>query len=391
MDSIEKIFTDIHIFKDESKLFPEYVPSSLPHREEQIKLLATYLSGLLIPSSYAFYRVICYGPTGTGKTAVNKYFGKLIQNEAKKKGINLYYVHVNCHIERTYFMIVKKIVEGLFPQIPKKGFSPQQLLEELLKYMEEEDIKILLCLDESDYLIRTEPDILYSLTRLTEKEASKNRISLVLILRDITLLYKLEESTLSTLQKNLIRFDPYTSAQLYTILKERCEEAFMPDTVGDETIQMISKIVGVDNNGKGDARFALEILWKAAKIAISSGEKKLTPEHVRKALSETYPSLNLEIINSLDKHEKILLKALAIALKEIKQSQINMGKLNKYYKLVCEEASEKPLKYTQLWTYLQRLKNKNLINIEVKNLKRGRSGLISIDIPAEIIIKNIKI
>jgi cell division control protein 6 len=391
VNSIEELFKGVQIFKDESKLFPEYVPSSLPHREEQIKSLATYLGGLLIPSNYAFYRVICYGPTGTGKTAVNKYFGKLIQQEAKNKGINLYYVHVNCHIERTYFMIVKKIVESLFPQIPKRGFSPQQMLEELLKYLEEEDIKLLLCLDESDYLIRTDPDILYNLTRLAEKELGKNRISLILILRDITLLYNLEESTLSTLQKNTIKFDPYTSAQLFTILKERSEEAFIPGVVNDEIIQMISRIVGADNNGKGDARFALEILWKAGKIAINSGDKQLIPEHVRKALSEVYPYLNLEMINSLEKQEKILLKALALALKELKQSQINVGRLNKYYKLVCEEYSEKPLKYTQLWSYLQRLKNKNLINIKVSNLKRGRSSLISIDIPAEVIIKNIKI
>jgi cell division control protein 6 len=265
------------------------------------------------------------------------------------------------------------------------------MLEELLKYLEEEDIKLLLCLDESDYLIRTDPDILYNLTRLAEKELGKNRISLILILRDITLLYNLEESTLSTLQKNTIKFDPYTSAQLFTILKERSEEAFIPGVVNDEIIQMISRIVGANNNGKGDARFALEILWKAGKIAINSGDKQLIPEHVRKALSEVYPYLNLEMINSLEKQEKILLKALALALKELKQSQINVGRLNKYYKLVCEEYSEKPLKYTQLWSYLQRLKNKNLINIKVSNLKRGRSSLISIDIPAEVIIKNIKI
>jgi len=76
-NNISRLFNFPSLFKDESKLFPEYVPSHLPHREEQLNLLASYFNGLLNYNDFPFYRVICYGPVGTGKTAVVKFFGKL--------------------------------------------------------------------------------------------------------------------------------------------------------------------------------------------------------------------------------------------------------------------------------------------------------------------------
>jgi len=62
-------------------------------------------------------------------------------------------------------MVVRKIIESLIPNIPKRGFSPQQLLDWLIDYLEEENLRILLTLDEADYLIRSEADTLYDLTR----------------------------------------------------------------------------------------------------------------------------------------------------------------------------------------------------------------------------------
>src|SRR5579875_2524835 len=117
-NDFERYFRSSYLFKDESKLFPEHVPAYLPFREEQIKRLIFFFRGLVEPENFVFYRAICYGPAGTGKIAVAKFFGKLIIEEAKKKGTNLRFIHINCHLERTYFMIVSKIAESLIAGIP---------------------------------------------------------------------------------------------------------------------------------------------------------------------------------------------------------------------------------------------------------------------------------
>lgn len=390
-NDISRLFNLPSLFKDESKLFPEYVPSHLPYREAQINLLASYLKGLLSYSEFPFYRVICHGPVGTGKTAAVKLFGKTLSEEANRRGINLQYVHVNCQIERTKFMVIRKTVESLIPSVPKRGFSPQQLLNWLIDYLEDENIRLLLTLDEADYLIRNEADTLYDLTRLPEVSKGRSRISFILILRDISLIYRLDESILSTLQKNVIKFDPYKSNELYEILKERSEEALQPDVVSDEIIEEISKKIGSDKGGNGDARFALEVLWRSVKIAEIKMAKRVNFDHLKLAFSEMYPGFNQELIQSLDKHEKIILKSIARVLKTYGSPSIPIMKVRDSYNLVCEEYGEAPRRYTQFWTYIRSLKNKGLINVEVKSIGRGRRSFISLDIPSEIVEKNLEI
>jgi len=390
-NDISRLFKMPTLFKDESKLFPEYVPSHLPHREEQLNLLASYLKGLVNYNDFPFYRIICHGPVGTGKTAVVRLFGKILADEANRRGINLQYVHVNCQIERTKFMVVRKTIESLIPSIPKRGFSPQQLLGWLIEYLEDENIRHLLALDEADYLIRTEADTLYDLTRLPEISKGKSRISFILILRDISLIYRLDESILSTLQKNAIKFDPYKSNELFTILKERAEEALQPDVINDKIIEEIVRRIGYDKGGNGDARFALEVLWRSVKIAEMKMLDKVSLEHVKMAFSEMYPGFNQEIVQNLDKHEKIILKAIARAFKNYASSSIPIMKIKENYNIVCEEFGEVPRRYTQFWTYIKNLKDKGLINVEVKSVGRGRRSFISLDIPSEIIEKNVEI
>jgi len=396
MNNLREVFERGNIFKDESKLFPEYIPQHLPHREEQIKLLSSYLINLISPYNYGFYKVICIGPVGTGKTATVKYFGKILEEEAKKAGTKLFYIHVNCYIERTFFLIINKVLRYFIPQIPKRGFSTSEYFPYLLEYLESENLKLILTLDEFDYILRKsnedkeERENLYRLLRYPELNIGKNRISLILILRNHTSIYNLEESILSVLQKNIIIFEPYTSAQLFSILEERVEEAFMPNAVSKQILEMIVKKVGIDYNGKGDARYALEILWKAGKVAELRKDNKILPEDVRIAFSETSPMLNLEILNSLKKHEKLLLLAIARTLKKSGSAYAEINKVKEQYKLVCEEYNEKPRKSVQVWEYLQNLKKLDLINYEIKNIKRGRRGYISSDIPISIIEKELK-
>ncbi|HDJ66987.1 MAG TPA: hypothetical protein ENF33_04695, partial [Nitrososphaeria archaeon] len=77
----------MRIFRDEEKLSPEYVPRALPHREEELKLLKTFFSGVVAGTSRISTRVIITGSVGTGKSALVKLFGRQAREEARRRGI----------------------------------------------------------------------------------------------------------------------------------------------------------------------------------------------------------------------------------------------------------------------------------------------------------------
>ena len=74
------------IFKAEEKLSPDYIPSRLPHRDNELRLLRTFFSGVISGSANISTRVIITGSVGTGKSALVKLFGTRAVEEAKRKG-----------------------------------------------------------------------------------------------------------------------------------------------------------------------------------------------------------------------------------------------------------------------------------------------------------------
>jgi len=52
------------VFRDESVLFPEYVPHTIPHRMDQIRTLEFYFQSVVEKSPQASQNVLLYGPVG---------------------------------------------------------------------------------------------------------------------------------------------------------------------------------------------------------------------------------------------------------------------------------------------------------------------------------------
>ncbi|MEM2367974.1 MAG: cell division control protein Cdc6, partial [Candidatus Bathyarchaeia archaeon] len=75
------------VFKDEAKLDINYVPSRLPHREAEMRLLAEFFSFALSAPGKMAQRVLIVGDVGTGKTALSQRFGADLTQQAKQKGI----------------------------------------------------------------------------------------------------------------------------------------------------------------------------------------------------------------------------------------------------------------------------------------------------------------
>lgn len=382
-------YAEHSVFKDENRLSIEYVPQNLPHREKELGLLDLFFKSILDRPGGMSQRVLICGGIGVGKTVITKLFGARIETRAQRKGINLRYVHVNCRVNKSLFTVLRRVVDTLNIPFPSRGYSDEELLHSLMKYFDDQNTYLILALDELESLIREEgSEPLYSLTRFQEERLNgPQRISIICILRDLLILKTIDESTMSTLQHNVIDLDKYTHSQLRDILDYRVSEAFWENVVRPDTIQLISDMT----SGRGDARYAIEILWRAGKFADSEGANEVLPEHARKASASIYPSIRKETLNFLGLHEILLLLGIGRKLGQAESAYITMGEAEEAYRIVCEEYDKKPHGHTKIWECVQELEDLGIIITKISGVgMRGKTTLIGIpEVPASILEKEI--
>jgi cell division control protein 6 len=378
------VTTHHSVFKDEAKLDINYIPRRLPHREKEHRLLMEFFNFLLRFPKRMAQRVIITGDVGTGKTALGQRFGADITLEANKRGVNFHYVHVNCREYRgKLFLILQHALAVFRPRFPKRGYSAEELLRTLLQTLDEENAYIILTLDEFDALIDREgSETVYKLTRLQEISQGKpQRISLIFIIRDLKSTEKLDASSRSTLQRNVISLEKYEKDQLIDILNERVSMAFAPSTVSEDIVSLVAEL-GFSESG--NARFAIELLWRAGKYADAEDMDDVTPECVRKAVSRIIPTIRRSELASLGLHEKLFLLGVARFFKESQSAYASLSEIEEAYAVVCEEFGEHPHSHTQLWKYVQFLSALGILKTEVATTAtRGRAMRVSLpSIPA---------
>ena len=365
------------VFKDETKLDITYIPNRLPHRDRELRLLMEFFSFILQFPGKMAQRVIIFGDVGTGKTVLSQRFGVDITHEANKLGINLRYVHVNCREYRgSLFLILYHIVSVFHPTFPRRGYSAEELLRILLQILDEENAYVILALDEFESLVERESsEAVYKLTRLQEIRQDKpQRLSLICILRDLKAIERLDASTRSTLQSNIISLVKYSKQQLIDILNDRVSLAFKSLTVPEDTISLTAEIAFSEG---GNARFGIELLWRAGKYADAEDLDVVAPECVRKAVSSIIPTMRKSDLASLSFHEKLFLLGIARIFKEGQKAYISLTDAEQAYAVVCEEFNMRAHSHTQLWKYLQTLSNVGIVETEVSAAgNRGRSTLI---------------
>jgi cell division control protein 6 len=372
------------VFKDEAKLDINYIPSRLPHREKEHRLLMEFFDFLLRFPERMAQRVIITGDVGTGKTALAQRFGADITLEANKLGVNLRYVHVNCREYRgKLFLILQHALAVFRPSFPKRGYSAEEVLSTLVQSLDEENTFMILTLDEFGSLIEREgSEAVYKLTRLQEMRPNKpQRISLICILRDLKSTERLDASAKSTLQRNVISLEKYSQEQLTDILNDRVQMAFEPSTVSEDVVSLTAELAFSES---GNARFAIELLWRAGKYADAEGLGIVSPECLRKAVSSIIPTLRKSELASLELHEKLFLLGVARLFKESQKAYASLSEVEKAYAVVCEEFDEQPHSHTQLWKYAHFLSALGILRTEVATTStRGRSTRVSLpSIPA---------
>ncbi len=329
------------IFRDKNKLSPRYVPERLPHREKQIEnLFSIYGDALEDIEGFLLKVTQVVGDVGTGKTCTVLRFGRIMEEEATKRGINLQHIYINGRLEGTSrFTLYQKILTLAAPAISARSLSPEEMLFHLLRYLNSEGKYLLISFDEIDYFCkRSKEHIVYDLTRLNEVDPTSpcNIIGVIFIARDLSYHSLLEPSELSTLGRGIIEFPRYNSEQIKDILADRVELAFNPGVIDEDVLEFISDVT-VRPPINGDVRVALDILLYSGNLAENLGSDMVLPDHVRRVYGEMYPRITSSDVEGLDQHEKALLLGFARTLMASKSPYASLREIIEAYRVTCEE------------------------------------------------------
>jgi len=380
------------VFKDETKLDINYVPYKLPHREKELRLLLEFFNFAVQSPQRMAQRVVITGDVGTGKTVLSQRLGANITSEAVKHGIDLRYIHVNCRESHgSLFLILQQAISVFHPNFPKRGYSAEEILNSFVQMLDEQNTHVILALDEFDSLVDREgSEAVYKLTRLQEARQNKpQRLSLISILRNLSSIERLDASTRSTLQSNIIKLERYSQQQLSDILNDRVSLAFKPLAVPEDTVSVIAELALSEN---GNARFGIELLWRAGKYADAADMETVPPECVRKAVSSIIPTMRKSDLATLSLHEKLFLLGIARTFKKNEKAYVTLAEAEQSYAIVCEEMDSEPKSHTQLWKYLKNLSALDIVKAQVAtSTSRGRSTSIYLPrIPADELEKELK-
>lgn len=386
-DIIEDELFSSSVIKDLHALDFDYVPEELPHRTEQLRRLAQMFKPLLNDVSQ---NAVVRGPVGTGKTVIIKKFCSLFVNIARKQGKIIEYVHINCRKRSTDAMVLIGILNHFDQRFPDRGFSVQEMLQILHKQLKRRDAQLLLVLDEADALLKKSgSNLVYNLTRFTDETMKTDNPLSIIMVSQKDVLSDLDSSALSTFKRsNTIILDKYVRDELYDIVDQRVGLAFHNHTVSLDSIDLIADIA----SEWGDARFAIELLWKAGMCADQQHVQLVVPEYVRVAKAETYSVVTETKLKNLEKHQLLTLLSIAKRLHRDDTAYANTGDVEKTYAITCEEYNEKPRAHTMFWSYLKEVENAGFIHIKLSGKGQlGTTQLISLpDIPVEILVDKLE-
>jgi cell division control protein 6 len=384
---IEKIFDTFDkngIFKNKSLLQANYTPNEIPHREEEIKQIASILAPVLRGEKTS--NLFLYGKTGTGKTLSVQFVQEELNKRVKKdSNFKLRIEYLNCKLKKvsdTEYRILAELIKKMGGEVPQTGLPTQAVYNKFIETIDSEKQVIVLILDEIDQTVRKiSSDFLYNLIRLNS-ELSKSKLCIVGISNNLTFLDEIDPRVRSSLSEEEIVFHPYDALQLQDILNKRAKMTFKEGVIQEG---VVSKCAAFAAREHGDARRALDLLRIAGELAERDNSGKILIKHIDEANNKIEKDKILDVIQSEPKQFQLVLKAIIYLSETQKSEPIFTGDVYNIYQDFCLRHKLEVLTQRRVGDIIQEFDMHGIINIKV--ISKGRGGRmreIKLAIPKEI-------
>lgn len=341
--SIEKL-------KDRIKNFSVFDFNHIPSKPLMRKEVRPIVDSLLrydktnIPNNLAII-----GSRGSGKTLTVRYLKNIFETK-----YNLKVLYANCRQLNTSF----KIISGLLNLKPR-GHSLNELYD---KFTEAYSHKTILILDEVDLISEKDKnkDIFYFLSR-----SDKSYMS-VLLSNNPRFLNSLDVSTHSSLQPEVVLFKNYDALEIRRILQERARAGLK-----HYSMSVISQIAAFTTQlTNSDVRVAIKTLYYWATF---------TEKSVKECFSKAQKDVVVDVINDLNDHNILILKAVA----EVKEKFVKS--VYERYRQLSRTKGMEGFSYVHFYNSLSYLQSLGLILLFLTKVNRAYTNTLSLIFDPSII------
>ena len=354
----ESVFQDMEVFEF------DFVPGQFDFRDTQEQELAFQIQPALRGGRPL--NAICRGLPGTGKTtSIRKLFTEIEDHTQK-----IVPVHVNCQNDNTKFAIFSQIFRRLSGHLPPgSGTSFKQVFDGVCQRLVKDDLVLLVCLDDANYLMYDNEinKVLYTLLRAHESYPG-TKIGVITVVSDMSvdLLKSVDARVASVFQPTDIYFPPYDEDEIKEILYQRVKQGFYPGVISDEMLTLIAE----QTMKGGDLRVGIDLLKRAGLNAEKDARRSVERDDVCRAY-EVSKYLHLTAtIKVIRPEERALLRLIAERSREEKEMVIGA---------VHEALQDTPNKlgYTCFYEIITKFDSMRLINLHYRE-GRGRTRIVTL-------------
>ena len=352
------------IIRDGAPLDFKYVPDTLIGRKEQTDRLEASFRPLFFSNTPCSAYIA--GPVGSGKTVTSMKFSSDMAQAFGKAGKRLDVITVNCRIRSGEYSVLLDLVRHFDRGFPDRGFSAEEMFASFRRHVSDGCQPVLVILDEVDVLLSSPGrDIIYQMTRMDGLKEGAS-LSLIMISQKPLSSLAMDPASLSTFGRaTTVDFERYGRDDLRAIAEQRARLALYPGVLDDGCLDLIAAAA----EPYGDARFALEMLEKAANLAETKGDTVIRPEYLQRASGEVHSDYSETKMEDLDIGK--LLALLSVARSLFKNDSVTLQHAEGTYAAACEEFGLPVRKHTQYYTYIKTLVSMGFVHQDVRNEPGG--------------------
>jgi len=379
---LKKEIKQIDSFKDQSVFDTLTTHKKILGREDKIQKILNMI--VVYTHNFVPPLVSVYGRSGSGKSTVVKF---VLDNLP-----NISTCIVNLRKSKTVFGAANLILEELQGKTITNSNGLNKAITNIqtaiLKKLEHEQTStIFILLDEADSILndkRGNPsDFFYKLlTVIEDLKKDDILVSIITISNNLFDQYNLDDRVKSRIGNNSILFEPYSTEEIISILKEISRNAFYEKI----ELDVLEYCAHLSSSIHGDARRSIDLLYSAAKLAIKDNHP-ISKQYISKAHDLIDSDFISQFLKSAPFHLKVICYVIGQTTFVSGQQWHYTSAIEKVYSISLPNNQNK-LSYRRVSDLLNELDQAGILESSTRALGRYGSGkMYRLKFPADIIGK----